>query len=81
MGQSLKIPPPGFETLSVDEQIDYVQALWDHIAAKPKAVPIPDWHKAVLDERIADLERHPDDGVGWDAFRAELGTEDDTRKR
>ena len=81
MGQSLKIPPPGFETLTVDEQIDYVQALWDHIAGKPKTVPVPDWHEAVLDERLADLERHPGDGVSWDACRAELGTDDNTRKR
>lgn len=81
MGQSLKIPPPGFETLSVDEQIDYVQVLWDHIAANLDAVPIPDWHQAVLDERLADLDRNPDEGTSWDAFRLELGTEDDTRKR
>jgi hypothetical protein len=26
-------PPPGFDELSVEEQIDYVQSLWNRIAA------------------------------------------------
>jgi hypothetical protein len=26
-------PPQGFDDLSVDEQIDFVQSLWDRIAA------------------------------------------------
>ena len=80
MGHSLKIPPMGFETLSVDEQIAYLHALWDHIAAKPEAVPVPDWHQAILDERLADLERTANGETTWDAFRAELRTEDDARK-
>jgi hypothetical protein len=33
MSQSLELPPAGFEALSIEEQIAYVQALWDHIAA------------------------------------------------
>ena len=81
MGQALRVPPPGFETLTVDEQIDYVQALWDHIAAKPETVPIPEWHRAVLDERLADVERDPNEGMSWDLFRAELASEDDATKR
>jgi hypothetical protein len=33
MGQPLTVPPPGFDDLPVEDQIDYVQALWDRIAA------------------------------------------------
>ncbi len=36
MSQTLPIPPPGFEALSLEEQIDYVQSLWDDIAAQPE---------------------------------------------
>jgi Domain of unknown function (DUF4331) len=35
------LPPPGFDELSVDEKIDYLQSLWDRIAATPKTVPVP----------------------------------------
>ena len=53
MAQSIPIPPAGFDELSVDEQLDYVQSLWDRIAAHPETVPIPDWHRQVLGERLA----------------------------
>ena len=72
MAQPLTVPPPGFDDLPVEEQIDYVQALWDRIAATPDRVPVPDWHKAILDERLADLEANPDDSVPWEQVRDEL---------
>ena len=34
-------PPPGFDDLSVEEKIDYVQSLWERIAARPDQVPVP----------------------------------------
>ena len=81
MSRALNLPPPGFEDLSVEEQIDYVQALWDVIAARPDKVPIPDWHGEILDERIAEAERHPEEGVSWDEFRSQLLTDTDQKRR
>ena len=52
MSQNLPLPP-GFDALSVEEQIDYVQALWDYIAARREAIPVPDWHREILAERLA----------------------------
>ena len=34
------IPPPGFDELTIEEQIDYVQSLWERIAATPDQVPV-----------------------------------------
>jgi hypothetical protein len=31
MPQALPVPPPGFDPLSIDDPIDYVQSLWDRI--------------------------------------------------
>ena len=36
------LPPPGFDELPVDEKIDYLQSLWDRIAATPETVPVPE---------------------------------------
>lgn len=33
MSKKVPTPPPGFDDLPVDEQIDFVQSLWDRIAA------------------------------------------------
>ena len=73
MGSSkLPAPPPGFDDLEIGEQVDYVQALWDRIAAKDDRVPVPDWHREVLDERLADFEANPDDGRPWEDVKADL---------
>ena len=72
MGNALRLPPPGFDALNIDEQIEYVQALWDRIAAKEDRVPVPDWHREILDERLADLEANPDAGRPWEEVRADL---------
>lgn len=72
MSQTLPLPPPGFEALSREEQIDYVQSLWDHIAAQPDKVPVPDWHRQVFAERLATYDASPDDGKTWEQFEQEL---------
>ena len=45
-------PPPGFDDLTVDEKVDYVQLLWERIAARPETVPAPDWHLELIEERL-----------------------------
>lgn len=75
MSQALRLPPPGFEALSVDEQIDYVQSLWDHIAARPEDVPVPDWHREILAERLAAHHADKDQGQEWEEFEQELTAE------
>lgn len=72
MANALRVPPPGFDELNIDEQIEYVQALWDRIAAKEDVVPVPDWHREILDERLADLDANPDAGRPWEEVKADL---------
>ena len=72
MAANLPLPPPGFDDLSPEDQIDYVQSLWDRIAAKPEQVPVPDWHRQVIRERIAGHEAGPSEGRRWEEVRDEI---------
>jgi len=72
MVQNLPMPPPGFDALTVEEQIDYVQSLWDHIAAHPEQIPVPDWHKEVLAERLAAYQANPSEGKTWEEVEQEI---------
>ena len=72
MANVVPLPPPGFDDLSVDEQIEYVQSLWDRIAATPEQVPVPEWHREILDERLKDDDASPDAGESWDVVRQRL---------
>ena len=58
--------------MSVEEKIDYVQALWDRITANESQVPVPDWHREALDERLADYRANPDEGRTWEDVEADL---------
>ena len=44
--------PPGFSELSKSEQVRYLQALWDQIAENPAALPVPESHLKLVEERL-----------------------------
>jgi putative addiction module component (TIGR02574 family) len=72
MAKSLPVPPPGFDALSVEEKLDYVHSLWDRIVAHPDEVPVPDWHRRVINERLTAHRADPGAVVPWEDLRAEL---------
>ena len=79
MSQTIELPPAGFDALSLKEQIDYLHSLWERIAAQPEQVPVPDWHREILAERLATLRKRPDEGKNWDDFDRELTKELDNK--
>jgi putative addiction module component (TIGR02574 family) len=54
--------------LSPDQKLDLIEALWDSLS--PDTVPMPDWHREVLDTREAHEEA--DLGDTWDVVKARL---------
>ncbi len=72
MSRALQVLPPGFDELSIEEKIDYVQVLWGRIAADEAQVPVPTWHREILAERLADFEADPGGGRPWEEIEAEL---------
>jgi putative addiction module component (TIGR02574 family) len=73
MPSPLQIPPPGFDDLSVEEKLDYVQSLWDRIAAHPDDVAVPDWHQRVIAERLAAHRIEPERARPSDEVRSAIG--------
>ena len=65
-------PPAGFDELPVDQQIDYVQALWERIAARESQAPVPSWHREILDARLAEYEGDPEGGRPWEQVETHL---------
>ena len=80
MPNPVPLPPPGFDDLSVEEKLDYLQSLWDRTAASPESIPVPDWHREILDERLTDLEANPDAGDTWEAVQERLRRKFDSRQ-
>ena len=81
MAQTLPVPPPGFDELPVEEKVHYVEALWDRIAAAPQEVGVPDWHRQLLRDRLAEYRNDPNAGRSWRDVRDELLRELAGRRR
>jgi len=75
------ISPPGFEDLNAEEKVQYLQDLWDYVAADSSKVPVPEWHRPILDERLAEYYAAPDEGKSWPQVRDQLRRELAERKR
>lgn len=57
--------------LPVDERLRLLELIWESLAANPSAVPLSDAHRAVVDERLAEHARNPDDVLTRDEVLAE----------
>jgi putative addiction module component (TIGR02574 family) len=47
--------------LPVEERMRLVELIWESLTADAATLPLGDAHRAVLDERLAEHERTPDD--------------------
>ncbi len=65
-------PPPGVDELSVPEQIEYVQGLWEQIVTSSEAVSTPDWHLDIIRRRLQDFEQNPQAGRSWQEVREDI---------
>jgi putative addiction module component (TIGR02574 family) len=57
--------------LPAEERLRLVELIWDSLAAKPSDVPLSDAHRAVIDERVAEHGRSPDDVVSREEVLAQ----------
>lgn len=72
MSDSVPSIPPGFDEMEIDAQLEIVHALWDRIAARPEAVPVPEWHLRLLGERLERGKGRPETAMDWDEFEEKL---------
>jgi putative addiction module component (TIGR02574 family) len=57
-------------SLSPAERLELIGAVWDSLA--PEDIPVRDAEKGLLDARIAEMERNPDDQSPWPDVKARL---------
>jgi putative addiction module component (TIGR02574 family) len=62
----LELPP--------DERMELAQILWESVEPEDETrfLSIPDRQRRVLDERLANIERNPNDEQTWEEVKAEL---------
>ncbi len=52
---------PGVDELpTTNDKVDYVQSLWGRIAESGEHLAVPDWHKAIIHQRVQEQQAAPD---------------------
>ncbi len=72
MTEPVPIPPPGFDALTAEAKLEYVQSLWERLSLDPERVPVPEWHREIVRERVEAYRCNPDQGKPWHEVREEL---------
>ena len=60
------------ERYTVDEKIDLLERVWDSLLDTSGLPPMPDWHRLLLAERIAEADREPEARIPLDEVRRKL---------
>jgi len=62
---SVSIKELGIDRLSVSERLDLIEQIWDSLPEAVGPDEVPEWHKEVLTNRLAEAEANPGAGVPW----------------
>ncbi|TMI04837.1 MAG: addiction module protein [Betaproteobacteria bacterium] len=63
VAEILKLPP--------EERLRLAEVIWASLAAEPSTVPLGDAHRQVLDERLAEHKKDPNDVISRDQVLAD----------
>jgi putative addiction module component (TIGR02574 family) len=58
--------------MTIREKIQLMEALWDDLCGAEETIPVPDWHKALLDERERQVAAGEAKFVDWDAAKERI---------
>ena len=58
-------------SLSVDDRLDIVEAIWDSIVADADDLHVSPAERELIEERLAAHRAHPTDVVPWEQVKAE----------
>ena len=59
-------------TLPVSTRLALIEALWDSLSGDAVLVPVPDWHREILEQRLLEDDADTSAGLSWTAVRHEI---------
>jgi putative addiction module component (TIGR02574 family) len=59
--------------LPIAEKLQIMEAIWEDLRAQAEQVPVPSWHKKLLDDRRKAVEEGREEILEWDSIKDSLG--------
>ena len=60
------------KALSVEQKLRIMEAIWEDLRAQAERVPVPEWHRDLLDERRKAVEEGREELLDWDSIKDSL---------
>lgn len=64
--------PVDLKQMTVPDKLRLMEALWDELCSREEEIPVPDWHKRVLDERERQIEEGEATFGEWEAAKERI---------
>lgn len=61
----------GIDQLTNEEKLRLIGEIWDSITP-PQQLEIPEWHRVILEQRLAEMKDNPEEGSSWEEVKARL---------
>ncbi len=61
--------------LPLPEKLQIMEALWEDLRSRAADVPVPDWHKHLLDARRQAVAESREQVFDWDDVKNSLGAQ------
>jgi len=58
--------------MALSEKLQLMEALWDELCNREEEIPVPDWHKTVLDERERQVAEGKATFVDWETAKQRI---------
>lgn len=63
---------PELKKLSNPEKLLLINELWASLSLQEDALPVPESHKKILDERLREHETNPEQGSTWKEVKSRI---------
>ena len=61
-----------FQNLNSVEKLELIGQLWDSLPEVSSALPMPEWHRQELDDRLANADANPQAAIPWNEVEQRL---------
>ena len=58
--------------LTIEQRMELIGELWDSIPDSLDDLPVPEWHKAELNRRLAAADADPNAAIPWEEVKERL---------
>jgi len=55
--------------LPLNEKLQIMEAIWEDLRSRAEDVPVPQWHKELLDSPLAAVEAGREEVLEWDDIK------------